>query len=119
MGMGLWVGVSHIVTDHPVFAGLPSQCLMGQVYENVYATQSLVGTCGQIMAGSVSHGFYSGRQLEQNYLGPEPAWFGMDLGTVPYENGRYVLSSLRILENLGEDPVADRVLLNLIRWTSR
>jgi len=116
--MGLWVGVSHIVTKHPLFSGLPSKCMMGQAYENVYPTQSLVGTGGKIIAGSVSHGFYGGQDTKQNYLGPEPAWAGMDLGTVPHEQGRYILCSLRLLENLGKDPLADKLLLNLINWTS-
>jgi hypothetical protein len=68
--------------------------------------------------GSVSHGWHQGEKDAQNYLGPSPAWFGMDLGVVPHGRGRYVLSGLRVLENLGSDPVADKILLNLIAWTS-
>jgi hypothetical protein len=29
-----------------------------------------------------------------------------------------ILSMLRIVENLGRDPVADKILFNLIEWTA-
>jgi hypothetical protein len=117
-GKGLWVGVSHIVTDHPVFNGLPTQCMMGQVYENVWSPQALLGLEGELIVGSVSHGWFQGEKDKQNYLGPSPAWWGMDMGVVRHGQGRYVLSALRIVENLGKDPVADKILFNLIKWTS-
>jgi len=116
--MGLWVGVSHIVTDHPVFNGLPSNCMMGQVYENVWSPQTLTDTSGELIVGSVSHGWHQGKPDSQNYLGPSPAWYGMDMGVVSCGQGRYVLSALRVVENLGTDPVADKILLNLIEWTT-
>jgi hypothetical protein len=40
---------------------------------------------------------------------------------MPHGQGRYVLSGLRVLENLGSDPVADKILFNLfnlINWTT-
>ena len=30
--------------------------------------------------------------------------------------GRCVLSQLRLVENLDKDPVADKILFNLIKW---
>jgi hypothetical protein len=42
----------------------------------------------------------------------------MDMGVVSSGQGRYVLSALRITENLGKDPVADKILYNLIDWTT-
>ncbi|MCF7818474.1 MAG: beta galactosidase jelly roll domain-containing protein [Kiritimatiellales bacterium] len=116
---GLWVGVSHIVTDHPVFKGLPVNCMMGQEYENVWSPYVLKDVGGQLIVGSVSYGFHAQDNENQNYLGPEPAFYGMDMGIVPYGSGRYVLNTLRLLENLGSDPVADKILFNLIDWVSR
>ena len=121
---GLWVGVSHIVTDHAVFKGLPTNCMMGQAYENVFAPLTLIGTGGELIVGSVSHGWHKGKKGSaiykdnMHYQGPSAAWYGMDLGVVPHGRGRYVLSVLRIVENLGKDPVADRILFNLIEWTA-
>ena len=117
-GKGLWVGVSHIVTDHPAFKGLPSKRMMGQIYENVWAPQTLMDTGGTLIVGSVSHGWFQGDSDSQNYQGPSPAWHGMDMGVVRHGKGRYVLSALRIVENLGADPVADKILFNLLEWTT-
>ena len=118
VGRGLWICVSHIVTDHPVFKGLPRECMMGQDYENVWAAQSIRGIEGELIVGAISHGFYQDNLDAENYLGPEPAWYGMELGVVPRGKGRYILSALRIIPNLGQDPVADKILYNLIDWTS-
>ena len=116
--MGLWIGVSHIVTGHPVFDGLPAKCMMGQVYENVWSPQTLMSTGGELIVGSVSHSWFQGDSDMQNYHGPSLAWCGMDMGVVTHGQGRYVLSTLRIVENLGTDPVAEKLLFNLIEWTT-
>jgi hypothetical protein len=39
------------------------------------------------------------------------------MAIVPLGKGRCIASQLRLLENLGKDPVADRLLLNMIRFT--
>ncbi|VGO11991.1 Beta-galactosidase [Pontiella desulfatans] len=118
--LGLWVGVSHIVTDHPVFAGLPVNTMMGQEYENVWSPYVLSDMGNDLIVGSVSYGFYAGDKTHmQSYIGPEPAFYGMDMGIVKHGDGRYVLSTLRLIENLGSDPVADKILFNLINWTAR
>ncbi|VGO11958.1 Beta-galactosidase [Pontiella desulfatans] len=117
--LGLWVGVSHIVTDHPVFDGLPVNCMMGQEYENVWSPYVLKDMGNDLIVGSISYGFYAGEKTHmQSYIGPEPAFFGMDMGVVPHGNGRYVLNTLRLVENLGSDPVADKILFNIIQWTA-
>ena len=117
--LGLWIGVSHIVRDHPVFAGLPVNCMMGQVYEKVWSPYVLKDAGGELIVGSVSYGFHADDTENQNYLGPEPAWYGMDMGIVPHGKGRYILSTLRLIENLGSDPVADRILYNLVRFAAK
>ena len=117
--LGLWVGVSHIVTDHPVFEGLPVNCMMGQEYENVWSPYVLKDMGNDLIVGSISYGFYAGDKTHmQSYVGPEPAFYGMDMGVVKHGEGRYVLSTLRLVENLGSDPVADKILFNLINWTA-
>ena len=42
-----------------------------------------------------------------------------DLVAVAHGQGRFVLSTLRLLEQLGRDPVADRLLFNIIRWATK
>ena len=116
--LGLWVGVSHCVEEHPVFADLPVNQSMGQLYENVWGPHSLEIEGGDRIVSSVSHNYYQDQTQDQHYMGPQDAWVGMDLGVVSSGSGRYVLSTLRLLENLGKDPVADKIVSNLIQWVS-
>jgi hypothetical protein len=117
-GLGLWIGVSHIVTDHPVFDGLQVNTMMAEQYENVWSPHSLQNVDGELIVGAVTYGFHASDWTKQGYLGPEPAMYGMDMGVVKYGEGRYVLNTLRLIKHLGADPVADRILLNLIEWTT-
>ena len=117
--LGLWVGVSHVVTDHPVFEGLPVNSMMGQEYENVWSPYVLRGMGNDLIVGSVSYGFYASDTDKQSYIGPEPAFYGMDMGVVEHGAGRYILNTLRLVENLDVDPVADKIFYNLIRWTTQ
>jgi hypothetical protein len=55
----------------------------------------------------------------RDYRGPTEWWHGTDMAVVPYGEGKMILSTLRIVENLGKDPVADKRLFNLIKWASR
>ena len=92
---------------------------MGQEYENVWSPYVLKDMGNDLIVGSVSYGFYAGDKTHlQSYVGPEPAFYGMDMGVVQHGKGRYVLSTLRLLENLGSDPVADKILFNMIQWTA-
>ena len=116
VGIGSWIQISHMVKDHPVFQGLPVNCIMGREYENIWAEQTMLNTRGELIAGTVSYGWYMENRDKRNYKGPEPAWYGMDLGIVNYGEGRFILSALRILPNLGTDPVADLILINILKW---
>ena len=53
-----------------------------------------------------------------NYSGPGESWWGADLAIVPKGKGRIVVSQLRIVDNLGKDPVADKIFYNLIDFAS-
>ena len=50
-----------------------------------------------------------------HYSGPGNAWWGWDVVVASLGKGRFVVSQLRLKNNLGSDPVADRILFNLIR----
>ncbi len=103
---GCWWAVDHVVKDRPIVAGLLTGRLMDMHYhrllhprwtyvglnEGDVAIAGLgIGTCGE----------------EDNY------WAGADLTTLPWGEGRVILSTLLIAENVGRDPVADRLALNL------
>lgn len=113
---GLWMPCSHVVRDHPVYRGLPVKCLMGQVYRNVVARRSLVVPATDWIAGTITYDWYAGLKHKQNYLGVSGAHHGADLTVLPHGQGRFVLGTHRLTANLGQDPVADRILANLVRW---
>jgi len=114
-----WIGVPRLVKAHPVFDGLPVNGMMGPVYENVFAQSSLLDVPGEAIAVSIGFDWFPEfDRLRRHYYGPGDAWWGTDLGVVPVEKGRCIVSRLRLVENLGKDPAADRILFNLIRFSA-
>ncbi|MCU0918565.1 MAG: hypothetical protein MUC88_28995, partial [Planctomycetes bacterium] len=115
--VGTWTGVPHLIKDHPIFAGLPVNCMMGAVYEKVWAENTLVGVGGETIAAAIGYDWFPNYELsKRHYYGPGDTWWGADLASVPLGKGRCIVSQLRLVENLGQDPVADKILFNLIEW---
>ena len=114
---GDWAPVNHGVRPHPIFEGLPAKDFMGQAYLNVCATETIEGIQAPPIVGSLSFVAGNGVRHDWNYHGPQDAWWGSDMVVAPYGEGRMLLSTLRITENLGHDPVADKLFYNIVRWT--
>jgi hypothetical protein len=38
------------------------------------------------------------------------------MAIIPVKKGQYLLSQFQLLENLGKDPVAEKMLFNIIRF---
>ena len=118
--LGLWVGVSHIVKKHPIFDGLEVDCMMTDLYQNVWTPFTMGSMDGEHIVTSITHGFYGGKDHEkQCYLGPEPFFHGMDMGIVEYGSGKYILSALRITPFLSKDPVADKIFINILNYLNK
>jgi beta-galactosidase len=118
--MGHWIGIPRLVKEHPVFEGLPVNRMMGSIYENVWAQNTLLDVKGQTIAGSIGFDWFPDYDLsKRHYYGPGDTWWGGDLVITPLGQGRCVLSQLRLLDNLGQDPVADKILFNLMAWTTQ
>ena len=114
---GLWWCVSHIVKDHAIFDGLPVDCMMGPIYQNVWPRGTLIGVEGKPIAGSVSFDFAPDFDINRrHYYGPGETWWGTDVADMLVGKGHCILSQLRLVPNLGEDPVADRIFYNFIRY---
>ena len=107
---GMWIPVNHYVRPHAVFDGLPPGGFMGQAYQNIVPQFTLLGLPGAPLAGCLSW------DHNKDYTGPTEVWHGTDLTVVPHGRGRMVLSTFNLIEHLGTDPVADKLLLNLCRW---
>ncbi len=93
--------------------------MMGPVYENVWAQHTLLDVGGELVAGAIGFDFAPDFELsKRHYYGPGDTWWGSDLAIVTVGSGRCILSQLRLVENLGRDPVADKILFNLMNWTT-
>jgi beta-galactosidase len=118
--VGTWTCIPHIVKDHPVFGGLPVNCMMDALYENVWARNTLLDVGGETIVAAIGYDWFPDYDLRRrHYYGPGDTWWGADLAIVPLGRGRCIVSQLRLVENLGRDPVADRILFNLIQFASR
>jgi beta-galactosidase len=115
---GLWTCIPHLVSDHPVFAGLPNRGMMRDIYENVWATQTLRDLGGEAIVASIGFDWFSADH-KMHYSGPGESWWGADLAVVPHGKGRSLVSQLRIVENLGKDPVADKILFNIVEYAGK
>ena len=104
---------------HCVFCrihGLPQKCLMAQEYRNVSAMQTILDQAPTWIAGTIQYSWFAGLRHQQNYLGVSGAYHGADLCEISHGKGRYILTTMRIAENLGTDPVAERLFANLVGW---
>jgi len=91
--------------------------MMRDIYQNVWAKTTLIDLGGETLVGSIGFVWFS-REHKRGYLGPGASWWGADLALVPYGRGSCLVSQLRIVENLGKDPVADKLLYNIIQFVS-
>lgn len=110
-GRPCWWSIDHFIKDHPVLEGMPSNRLMGNSYYRlVWPNVSLIGASeGETVAGAFGIGC----------IGEGGYWSGVDLAIHPFGKGKIIFNTLLIEENLGSDPAADRLLLNLINLAAK
>lgn len=108
--VGAFLGVYHYVKLHPVFDGLPARGLMRQVYRNTVAPRTFREVSDEDICGS----FDTTPIASGHYMTDETDWWGSDILVRRYGQGRMVFTYLRVLENLGRDPVAERLFVNLV-----
>ena len=115
--VGAWNSIPHLVKDHPIFDGLPVNGMMGAIYENVWAENTLQDVAGETIVAAIGYDWYPDLDVrKRHYYGPGDTWWGADMAIVPFGKGRCLASQLRLLDNLGKDPVADKILFNLIHF---
>lgn len=93
---------------HPIFDGLPTGRIMDYTYyREIVPDPTFVGLDppSAAVAGGIttSYGYFS----------------GLYLAVYDFGAGRFVLNTLFIREHLGEDPVAERLLRNMLRHATR
>ena len=121
---GLWTCMPHLIHDHPIFNGLPSGGPMRNLFENVWPTLTLRdidlegSTTPKPIVGTIAFDWFS-REHKLQYSGPGSSWWGSELIILPYGKGQLIVSQLRLLENLGKDPVADQILKNMLTFITK
>ena len=114
---GNWNAVPHIVTDHPIFEGLPVDQMMGPVYENVWGKTTLFGLEGETVVGSIGYDWFPDYdRKKRHYIGPGDTWWGKDMAILPVDKGYCIVTTMRLIQNLGKDPVAERIFYNMIEY---
>lgn len=113
--VGGFLPVCHYVKLHPVFDRLPSRCLMHQPYCNVVPNKTFLETSDEDICGA----FDAAPAAAGSYMVEQGAWWGNDILVRPYGSGRIVMTHLRLLEHLDDDPVARRLLVNLLNHFAR
>ncbi len=88
---------------HPVFEGLPAGAPLGRPYRGVLSQRFIAGDSEDDIAPVMAQDAGPGAVVAVRHFG----------------NGRIVFTSLRLLERLGQDPVADRLFINLLRYSER
>ncbi|MGI8988343.1 MAG: CocE/NonD family hydrolase [Bryobacteraceae bacterium] len=108
----LFWGRDDVVKPHPIFEGLPSQRLMDlRFYRDVIARSSITDFDSD--AENIVPAFAVGRPGGPGY------WAGSNLLSYRWGEGWVIISTLRLLENLGKDPAADRIMLNLVSFATK
>lgn len=105
-GIGNWMGCYHWIPASPLFSGLPSGRLAGEAYVNVRPRYVMSELGGEVLAGSFSN---SQTRLEA----PAILWYS-DIEQITFGKGRLVFCQYLIFDEPRADPLADRLLVNLI-----
>jgi hypothetical protein len=96
------------VKNHPIFEGLPAGGVLDHTYyREIFSNSSFTGQDipAEAVAGSINAclGYSSGLTVAVYNLGA----------------GRFTLNTLHIRQNLGKDPVAERLLRNMLLYAAR
>ncbi len=93
--------------NHPFFDGLPAGCILDHtVYREIISNYGFAGqdVPFEAVAGMID--------ASSNYGS------ALTLGVYKLGSGRFTLNTLRIRDNLGSDPVAERLLRNMLRYAA-
>jgi hypothetical protein len=100
-----------VAKQHPLFAGLPAGGMLDWYYY-LQITPNMLFEGQDPPEDAVAAAFAPGDWLGNGYNS------GLVTGVYRLGSGRFIINTLRILENLNADPAADRLLLNMIRTSA-
>ena len=109
-----FVGPYHYFKKHPVFEGLDPGHVLDDRFAGIMPLTSVRIDSAETLGGSFGTPIGYHFKIRGCEHARDPR-YGSDLAIVPYGKGRLIISTYRIAENLGKDPVADRLLWNMLK----
>ena len=86
-------------------------------YENISPKQSMLRPEGEQIISTVAFDRFPGQDdSRKNYNGPGEAWWGCDMIAVDHGKGRMLMTTLEMDQHLAKDPVADKLLINMVNY---
>jgi len=95
-----WFGGWNFNTPHPVFAGLPAPVIFNEEYSGAFGYWGISHFPGTMMAGLIN----------------APPRVAVTLGELPFRKGKMLVCALDLVPSLDNDPVADRILAQLLNY---
>jgi hypothetical protein len=111
MGIGSWLGYYHWTLDSPLFDGLPSGGLSGEVYADIMPRYVLRELGGDVLAGSVSN-------TQTRHHEPMMLWYS-DIEVVSLGAGALIFCQYRVFDDALADPVGLRLRQNLLGYANQ
>jgi beta-galactosidase len=106
-GIGNWMGCYHWIPAEEMFEGLPAGGLAGEAYADVLPHYVMSELGGRVFAGSF-------RNTQTRREDPVMIWYS-DIEAIPFGSGKLVFCQYRLFDRAGSNPLAGRLLSNLIR----
>ena len=116
---GFWEPAMHVVLDHPIFKGMPTNCMMDEPYQEVAPLETFYRLDADDHAAKTITWFRpedDEKGEKRTYLGSEDVWHGSDLAIKNYGQGKVILSSLILKNKIGKYPIANAILKNMINY---
>lgn len=112
---GYWNWLYHldnIHKNHPVFDGIHKEGIVEYEYfDSIYPVKIYEGI--EKPSKTVCAAIGVGQTRKEGYVS------GLTFGEYNYGKGRIILNTFRIIESVGHNPIADRMLFNIVKHYSR
>jgi len=102
------------VKEHPVFQGLPSNCVVGYEYSKIYVDVHDKG--GDVMAAGGE--VFTGGLSQNMWTRPADFRWGVNFYRVPVGRGNVIVCNLKVIENLGDHRTAQLLMANTINYAA-
>ncbi|MDG1667784.1 MAG: glycoside hydrolase family 2 TIM barrel-domain containing protein [Opitutae bacterium] len=116
-----WESSMHVVKAHPIFKGLPTNCMMDEPYHEVAPAESFYELEADELPAQTITWFrpeeVATKAQKRTYLGGEELWHGTDVAVKAHGQGNIILSTLILRRKVAHDTVAQLLLSNLLQYS--